>query len=250
MSARTRPVVSVPVQRSRRALCIGLARFAAGVAALPLWLPAVQAGALDAISTADATGALKEALSKGAATAVSKLGVDGGFMNNPKVKIPLPDGLRQAERLLRATGKGEELDALVASMNHAAEAAVPEARQMLGNAIKSMSVQDAKAILAGGENSVTDFFKGKTRVPLTEKFLPVVTKTVSKLGLAQRYNSLAGQAGKLGLIKGDAAKIETYVTGKSLDGLYSMIAEEERAIRQNPVEAGGKLLGKVFGALR
>ena len=245
MSSRTSPLYS-----SRRVVGIRLIRLGAALASLPLGTMRTWAGPLDSISNADATSALREALGKGAETAVGKLGVDGGFMNNPKVKIPLPDGLRQAERLLRATGKGDELDALVASMNHAAEAAVPEAKQLLGNAIKSMSVQDAKGILSGGENSVTEFFKGKTLAPLTEKFLPIVTRTVGKLGLAQRYNSLAGQASKLGLVKGDAAKIENYVTGKSLDGLYSMIAEEERAIRQNPMQAGGKLLGKVFGALR
>jgi Protein of unknown function (DUF4197) len=231
----------------RRLVCIRM-----GVAAAALWplgLQSTFAGVLDGISNADAGGALKEALSKGADSAVAHLGVNGGFLNNPKVKIPLPDGLRKVEKLLRATGRGQELDSLVESMNHAAEMAVPESRQMLAGAIKSMTVQDARAIVAGGEDSVTQFFKGKTRVPLTEKFLPVVTRSVGKLGLAQRYNSLAGQGMKLGLVKEDSATIERYVTGKALDGLYSMIAEEERAIRQNPLEAGSKLLGKVFGAL-
>jgi hypothetical protein len=208
------------------------------------------AGALDAFSNADASAALKQALDKGAAAAVSRLGAPGGFLDNPKVRIPLPEGLRQAEQLLRLAGKGDELDALVATMNRAAEAAVPEARQMLAAAIKSMSVQDAKGILTGGEESVTHFFAEKTRGGLTTKFLPVVSKQVGRLGLAKRYNDLAGQGVKLGLLKEESASIERYVTGKSLDGLYAMIAEQERAIRSDPVKAGGELLGKVFGALR
>ena len=174
----------------------------------------------------------------------------GGFANDAKLHIPLPDGLRQAEKLIRLAGKGDELDALEASMNRAAEMAVPQARQMLTNAIRSMSVQDAKGILTGGEDSVTRFFRDKTYTGLTEKFLPEVTRVVGKLGLAQRYNRLAEQGMKFGLVKDEQASVERYVTGKALDGLYAVIAEQEKAIRANPLQAGGKLLQKVFGAMR
>ena len=211
---------------------------------------AARAAALDAISNADASGALRQALEKGATAAISQLGVAGGFSNDPKLRIPLPDGLRQAEKLILLAGKCDELDALEASINRAAELAVPQARQMLTSAIRSMSVQDAKGILTGGEDSVTKFFREKTYTGLTEKFLPEVTKAVGRLGLAQRYNRLAEQGTKFGLVKEDQASVERYVTGKALDGLYAVIAEQEKAIRASPVQAGGKLLQKVFGAMR
>lgn len=209
-----------------------------------------NAGPLDAFSNADATTALRAALEKGSVAAIGKLGIEGGFFNNPQVRIPLPDVLRKVEGVLRTMGRGADLDALIAGMNRAAEQAVPQARQLMANAIKAMSVQDAKGILSGGEDSVTRFFRDKTFAPLTEKFLPIVTATVSKIGLAQRYNDLAGQGVKLGLIDKNSATVQSYVTGKALDGLYLMIAQEEKAIRANPVQAGGELLKRVFGALR
>lgn len=209
-----------------------------------------SAGPLDAFSQTEATSALRQALDKGADGAVSLLGRPGGFLDNPAVRIPLPDGLRQAEKLLRLAGRGAEVDALITAMNRAAEAAVPEAKQLLGAAIRSMSVGDAKAILTGGNDSVTRFFADRTRGSLTERFLPIVTSQVGRLGLSQRYNALAAQGEKLGLVRRDAASVERYVTGKALDGLYRMIGEQERAIRADPLRAGGALIGKVFGALR
>ena len=208
------------------------------------------AGALDAISGNDASAALRAALERGAAQAVGKLGRAGGFLDNPKVRIPLPDGMRRVEPLMRSMGRGPELDELITSMNRAAEQAVPQARQLLVAAVKSMTVDDAKGILAGGDDSVTRFFESRTRAPLTERFLPVVTRQVSRLGLAQRYNALAGQAAKVGLLKERDASVERYVTTRSLDGLFLMIGEEERAIRRDPVKAGSKVIERVFGALR
>jgi Protein of unknown function (DUF4197) len=208
------------------------------------------AGPLDAFTNIDATRALRAALDTGSLAAIGKLGVDGGFLNNPQVKIPLPDGLRKIEGVLRAMGRGADLDALQASMNRAAELAVPQAKQMVASAVKAMTVADAKGILGGGEDSVTQFFKGKTLSALTERFLPIVSATVSKIGLAKRYNDIAGQASQLGLIDKGSARIESFVTGKALDGLYFMIAQEEKAIRADPVRAGGAILRKVFGALQ
>ena len=147
-------------------------------------------------------------------------------------------------------GRGRELDELVTSMNRAAEQAVPQAKQLLVAAVKSMTVADAKGILTGGDDSVTRFFKSRTQAPLTERFLPIVTQHVSRLGLAKRYNSLAGQASKLGLLKERDASVERYVTTRALDGLYLMIAEEEKAIRRDPLKAGSKVIERVFGALR
>ena len=118
------------------------------------------------------------------------------------------------------------------------------------NAVKTMSVGDAKKILTGGDDSVTQFFREKTAAPLAEKFLPIVKQSTDRVGLAQKYDKLAGQGEKLGLIKGDAANIEKYVTAKTLDGLYLMIGEEERSIRANPAAAGSAIVSKVFGALK
>jgi hypothetical protein len=205
---------------------------------------------LSDITNAQASQGLKLALEKGAVAAVNTLGQANGFLGNDKVRIPLPGYLQDAASLLRNFGQGARLDELVAAMNHAAEAAVPMARDMLIGAVKAMNVQDAKNILSGGDTSVTKFFSDKTRQPLSQKFLPVVTKTTARVDLAAKYNQIAGKAVGLGLIKGDQASIEQYVTGKTLDGLYFMIGEEEKKIRQDPVGTGSALLQKVFGALK
>ena len=204
---------------------------------------------LAGLSNADAAGGLKEALTQGAGRAVELLGRNGGFLQNPKVKIPLPGVLEQAAPLLRMAGRGKDMDQLVTTMNHAAEAAVPEAKALLMEAVKAMTVQDAKAILTGGDDSVTRYFRSKTESALTQRFLPVVTRHTERLAVSTQYNKLAGQAAGVGLVKGEDARIEGYVTRKALDGLYLMIGEEERAIRHNPMGAAGNLAKKVFGAL-
>jgi len=205
---------------------------------------------LDSLTNTQATQGLKAALEKGARSAVSLLGRPNGFLGNDKVRIPLPGYLEDVAKLLRNFGQGARLDELVNAMNHAAEAAVPLASDMLVGAVKSMNVQDAKNILVGGDTSVTTFFADKTRTPLGEKFLPVVTKATAKVNLAEKYNQVSAKAAGMGLLKGDEASIERYVTGKALDGLYFMIAEEEKKIRQNPLGSGSALLQKVFGALK
>ena len=202
------------------------------------------------LSNAQASQGLKLALEKGAMAAVKSLGQSNGFLGNDKVRIPLPGVLEDAAKLLRKLGQGARLDELIVAMNHAAETAVPLARDMLVGAVKTMNVQDAKKILTGGDNSVTQFFADKTRRDLNRKFLPVVTKVTARVNLADQYNQLAGKAAGLGLLKGDQVSIEQYVTAKALDGLYFMIAEEEKKIRQDPVGTGSAVLQKVFGALR
>lgn len=202
------------------------------------------------LTNAEASQGLKAALEKGALSAVNLLGKADGFLGNEKVRIPLPGFLEDASKLLRTFGQGARIDELVTAMNRAAESAVPMAKDLLVGAVKSMNVADAKNILAGGETSVTQFFAEKTRAPLNEKFLPVVTKATEKVGLAEKYNRVASKAAGIGLVKKEDANIQQYVTGKSLDGLYLMIGEEERKIRQDPVGTGSALLQKVFGALK
>jgi len=211
-------------------------------------LPAA-AGIAD-LSNADAVSGLKQALTDGSAVAVKMLGQDNGYFGNAKVKIPLPPSLQKIESGLRMMGMKKQADELVLSMNRAAEAAAPEAKQLLVDAVKKMSVQDAKAILTGGDTAATDYFRRTTQDQLTQRFLPIVKKSTERVGLAQQYNSLAGQGASLGLVKKDDATIETYVTRKALDGLYLMIAEQEKAFRQNPVGASSDIVKKVFGALR
>ena len=208
------------------------------------------AAGLDRISNADAVSGLKQALNDGSIAAVSKLGVANGYFGNPQVKIPLPPSLKRVEGAMRALGMRKQADELVLTMNRAAEAAAPEAKQLLVDAVKKMSVQDAKAILTGGDTAGTEYFKRNTQKPLTERFLPIVKKATDRAGLAQQYNSLAGQGAQLGLVKEDQATIERYVTQKALDGLYLMIGEQEKAFRHNPVGATSDIVKKVFGAIK
>ncbi len=215
-----------------------------------LVLGPVLALGLNDLTNQDASRGIKGALTEGITSAIAKLGVPGGFLNNPKVKIPLPPALDELAKGMRMMGRGKDADELVATMNQAAEQAVPEAKALMLNAVKTMSVEDAKKILTGGDDSVTQFFKAKTTAPLAIKFLPIVKKATDRVGLAQKYNQFAGEGAKFGLIKSNAANIETYVTGKALDGLYLMIGEEEHAIRQNPAAAGSAIVSRVFGALR
>lgn len=216
------------------------------VAVVPVWGHALS---LAELSNKDAVAGLKLALDKGSLAAISILGKTDGFLGNDKVRIPLPGYLNDAAGLLRTLGQGQQVDALITAMNRGAEAAVPKAKAMLARAVQNMTVDDAKGILAGGNTAVTDFFASKTRTGLGAEFLPIVTQATQKLGLAAKYNQLAGKGAELGLVRKEDANIERYVTTKALDGLYLMIAEEEKKIRQNPVAYGSSILSKVFGAL-
>jgi hypothetical protein len=210
--------------------------------------PALRAALLGGLlSESDASLGVKTALERGATSAVSLLGRDDGFLKNPKVMIPLPGFLKDAAKLLKFSGQQQKVDELVLAMNRAAEAAVPEAKTLLLDAVKTLSVADAVKIVRGNDTSVTTYFSTKTRAPLGEKFLPIVTTATEKVSLADKYNSVAGKASGLGLVKKEDANIQSYVTRKSLDGLYWMIGEEEKKIRKDPVGTGSDILKKVFG---
>jgi hypothetical protein len=224
----------------------GLAAAAAALLAAGAW----SASALDALSQKDAVAGLKAALTQGAGTAVGKLGVVDGFLGNPAVRIPLPGKLEKAQKTLKLIGLGPRADELVKTMNRAAEAAMPEAKTLLVDAVKQMTVQDAKAILTGGDDAGTQYFRRATGDKLAAKFLPIVKQSTDRLQVASQYNALASQASKLGLVDPKDATIETYVTNKALDGLFLMMAREELAIRKDPVGQGSKLLQQVFGALK
>jgi hypothetical protein len=207
------------------------------------------AGGLENLSNKDAVSGLKDALGQGAAAAIGKLGVENGFLGNDKVKIPLPDAMKRIEGGLRMLGMQRQADELVTAMNRAAEQAVPEAKTLLAGAIRKMGVQDAKGILAGGDTAATEYFRRTTGAELASKFRPIVTRATSRVGLAEKYNNIAGKGAQLGLVDAKQAKIEDYVTQKSLDGLFLMIAEQEKAIRKDPVGSATGMAQKVFGLL-
>ncbi|WP_434558460.1 DUF4197 domain-containing protein [Pseudomonas sp. Z5-35] len=204
---------------------------------------------LSDLSQKDATGGLKDALTQGAQIAVKQLGTPGGFSNNPDVKIELPGKLGKVASKMKAFGMGDQVDQLETSMNQAAEAAVVQAQPILVDAVKNMSVTDAKGILSGGNESATQYLNKSSREQIRAKFLPIVKQATDKVGLAQKYNAFAGQAATLGVLDAKSASVENYVTEQALDGLFEMIGKQEATIRQNPAAAATSLAKKVFGTL-
>ena len=210
------------------------------VAAWPGWLWA-------AASEGDAAAGIRAALERGALAAVGQLGRNDGFLGNPQVRIPLPGHLEDAARLMRKLGQGKRVDELETAMNRAAESAVPEAKSLFVSTARNVSVKYALKIVKGGPTSVTDYFAGKTRAPLGDRFLPIVTKATERVQLAERYNRVASKGAELGLVKGDDTNIQKHVTHRALDGLFFMIGEEEKKIRADPLKTGSAILKKVFG---
>ena len=201
------------------------------------------------VTDTQASNSIKTLLEKSANAAVLQLGKPGGFMHNDAVRIGLPGNLEKASGLLSKLGQGRKIDELIAAMNSAAEQAVPFAKPLLIKAIKSMTVVDAKNILTGGNTSVTDFFASTTREPLTEKFLPTVTRVTNKAQLSAKYDAVAGKAAGLGLVKKEDSNMAGFVTRKTLDGLFTVIGQQESALRADPGKAGDALLKKVLGGL-
>src|SRR6266853_4366161 len=204
---------------------------------------------VNSLSNADASAGLKKALDQGINLAVGKLGVTDGFLKNPEVKIDLPPKSAKAESMMRMLGVGDQLDQVVTSMNRAAEAAVPESKVLLKQALRQMSVEDAKRILTGGDDAATQYFKQATYAPLKAKFSPIISRETEKVKLGETYDALAKKAVALGVLKPEDATLQSYVTEKTLDGLFLMMAEEERAIRKDPLGQASGLLKKVFGAV-
>jgi len=201
------------------------------------------------LSQQDASGGLKDALTQGAQIAVKQLGKPGGFSANPEVRIELPGQLGKAAKTMKLMGMGAQVEQLEASMNQAAEAAVPQAQALLVEAVKKMTVQDAKAILGGGDDAATQYLNKSSREQIRAKFLPIVKQATDQVGLARQYNAFAGQAASFGVLDTKSANIEGYVTEQALNGLFEMIAKQEANLRQNPAGAATSLAKKVFGAL-
>jgi hypothetical protein len=204
---------------------------------------------LESISNREAINALKSALGQGARAAVAQLGREDGFLGDARVKIPLPESLRRAEKNMRRFGMARYADELIVTLNRAAEAAVPEAKQLFIDALRQMSVQDAKGILTGGDTAGTEYFRRVTASELARRLLPIVQRATARVGLAQKYNQYAARGVRVGLVDAEDANLDDYVTRKALDGLFFVVAEEERKIRKDPVGTASSLIKKVFGAL-
>jgi hypothetical protein len=201
-------------------------------------------------SNKDQVSGLKQALTQGAETAVSNLAKKDGYLGNDKVRIPLPDNLKKADKTMRKLGMGKYSDDLVTAMNRAAEAAVPEAKTLLVGAVKKMTVADAKSILTGGGDAATLYFRNNTETALAGKFKPIVGKAMHKVKLAETYDRFAGKGAKFGLVDERDANLDDYITRKAMDGLFLMMAEQEKAIRANPLQATGDLAKKIFSAVK
>lgn len=218
------------------------------LAAITLGGQAFALGISDLTSKETASG-LKEALTRGADIAISQLGKTNGFLGDSRVKIPLPESAQAAEKMMRTFGMKKQADELIETMNRAAEMAVVEAKPILRDAVSKMSFDDARGILTGGDDAATQYFRRTTSEAISAKFLPIVKKATAKVNLADQYNKYAGQAAKFGLVDEKDANLDSYVTQKALDGLFLMIAEQEKSIRKDPIGTGSSLLKKVFGAL-
>ncbi len=201
------------------------------------------------LTNTEMVAGLKEALDKGTQFAVDKLGKPGGFLNNKEVRIPMPESLSWVESSLRTLGQDELADEFVTTMNEAAEQAVPEAADIFGEAIQNMSVEDAQAILTGPDDAATEYFRTHTETALTDKMRPIVETATARTSVTAAYKNMTDKAGGLtSMLPGSTTDIDGYVTGKTLDGLFLMIAREERKIRTNPVARSTELMQKVFGA--
>lgn len=193
---------------------------------------------------------INAAITRGAEFAVDQLGKKDGFMGNPKVRIDLPESLRKAEKVARKFGFAKQTDELVEAMNRAAEAAVAQAKPILVSAIKNMTLRDAKDILFGPTDAATQYFKRTTSDELATRFRPIIKNATAKVALVDKYNAFAGQAAQFGLLDAKDADLDNYVMVKAMDGLFMMIAEQEKTIRADPVGTGSALLKRVFGANR
>jgi Protein of unknown function (DUF4197) len=201
-----------------------------------------------ALTDAEVAQGLRQALVQGADRAVLQLGRENGFLSNQTVRIPVPPGLSRADALLRKVGMRKYSDQLLVAMNRAAEQAVPEARVLLVEAVKQMSIADAKVILTGPEDAATQYFRRHTQGALTARLQPIIQQATQRERVTEAYSEYAGRAARFGLIKKEDADLDAYVTRKALEGLYVTIADEERAIRRHPSQQSTDLLRRVFGA--
>lgn len=198
-------------------------------------------------SETDYVAGLKEALDIGTKNAVSSVSREDGYFKNLNIKIPVPDELESAEKLLRKVGMGDRVDAFVLTMNRAAETAAPQALDIFLGAIRDMTVVDAYGIVKGDETAATSYFQGKTSGSLYGLFKPVVTESMGQAGVVRSYKKMMDKYNSIPFVKKIDVDIEDYVTDEALDGLFFMVGEEEKKIRKDPAARVTELLEEVFG---
>jgi hypothetical protein len=237
------------MQRLKRITALTLLITSAAAAGLAQTRAPRQTGS---ITNSDISQGLREALFQGVRTAVNSLGRRDGFWGNARVRIPLPQGLRKTERTLRALGQGRRVDEFVEAMNHAAEEAVPVATDIFLDSIRQMSFTDVRNILfSGQDDAATQFFRRTSEGRLRQEFRPIVERFTEQVGVTQKYKSMMSRYGFFGRFLGqDATDIDGYVTERAMDGLFMLIADEERRIRRDPIGRTTSILRQVFGILR
>jgi hypothetical protein len=200
------------------------------------------------LSEDEIVNGLKQALEVGTNNAVSTVSQTDGYFKNPKIRIPLPENVMKAEKLLRASGFGDQVDEFELSMNRAAERAAPEAKSIFLDAVKQMSFTDARQILDGPDDAATQYFQGKTSGRLQEVFKPITHQAMSEVGVTNSYQSIDDKIKTIPFADRMSFDLDQYVTDKALNGLYLMLAEEEKKIRQDPAARVTNLLKKVFAS--
>jgi Protein of unknown function (DUF4197) len=243
------------VNARRRLALVAVASLVVGATAASAQLDELlkrvpQKPAGEGLGDARVAQGLKEALRVGTENAVSLTGRVDGFFTNQAIKILMPERLKSLEQGLRLIGQGDRVDELVLGMNRAAERAAPSARKIFVDAIGEMSFDDARRILSGADTAATEYFKRKTTGPLTTAFSPVVQRSMDEVGVARQYKDLLAQAQAIPFFRPESFDLDRYVVGKSLDGLFHVVGEEERKIRTNPTARTTELLRDVFGRLQ
>jgi len=198
------------------------------------------------LSTGKIVDGLKEALRIGTGNAVSTLSRPGGYLDNPKIRIPLPESVQKFDGVLRTAGFGPQLDEFDLSMNRAAEVAAPKAKPIFWDAITGMSFEDARKILKGRENEATLYFKDQTQAPLKNVFKPIIENSMSRVGTTRKYQALENKLNRIPFAGDMNLSLDDYVTDKALDGLFYMLGQEEMKIRQDPSARVTDLLKEVF----
>jgi len=203
---------------------------------------------INALSNTEIVDGLKQALIKGTGAAVAYLGKKDGFLSHPNVRIPMPDTLKTIESGLRRVGQGKVADSFVETMNRAAEQAVPVAEDVFKDSVRTMSIDDARNILTGPDDAATQYFRRTGGESLKKKFLPIVKNATDNVNLTAKYKKLVGKLGRMSSFVDTASlDLDGYITDKAMDGLFLMVAGEEKKIRENPVERTTDVLKKVFG---
>ena len=208
-----------------------------------------QSGAAGALSQSEIVTGLRQALAQGTTRAINTLGQADGYWSNAQVRVPLPENLARAEKTLRKLGGGARVDQFHQTLNRAAEQAVPQVADIFGNAVRAMTIEDVRAVLNGSPDAATQFFRRTTGDSIRARFLPLVQAATAKVGVTQQYKSLAGKYGTLLSMAGyQPVELDGYVTQKAMDGLFTVVAQEEARIRADPAARGSEILRRVFGA--